>query len=440
MRNRVFFLIFFCPLFVLSQNIDRVEMIVGDELVLRSDIETEYLEYIAQTTLEDTLARCNIINDILYRKMLVHHARLDSIQVSEDEVNEEADRRISSFISQLGSKEAVQEYFGSSISKIKNDIFDLILDQLLSQRMQSRVVSSVLITPKETKEIFEDLKAKESLPLMPTQYEILEIVKMPEIKIEARNYARNKLMQFRSRIKDGEDFSVLATLYSDDIESAKNGGELGFVGRGAFVPNFERSAFALKKGEVSEIIETKFGYHILQLIDRKDDMVNVRHILIKPKVASSDLLASRDALEDIKDSLNNGEIDFLSAVSSYSDHVTKNNNGLLVNPATGSSMFTIDQLPLNMRYVVENLDVSQISSVISFIMDNGTQAYKIIKINKRIEEHILSLDNDYSYIQDIALNLKKKKEMDSWFNEKMKTTYVRLAEKIEDCVELRTWK
>ena len=440
MRYRVFFLISFCPLFVFSQNIDRVEMIVGDELVLRSDIETEYLEYIAQTTLEDTLARCNIINDILYRKMLVHHARLDSIQVSEDEVNKEADRRISLFISQLGSSEAVQEYFGSSISKIKNDIFDLILDQLLSQRMRSRIVSSVLITPKETKEIFEDLKGQESLPLMPTQYEILEIVKIPEIKIEERNYARNKLMQFRSRIEDGEDFNVLATLYSDDIESAKNGGELGIVGRGAFVPNFERSAFALKKGEVSEIIETKFGYHILQLIDRKDDMVNIRHILIKPKVASSDLLASRDALEDIKDSLNNGEIDFLSAVSSYSDHVTKNNNGLLVNPATGSSMFTIDQLPLNMRYVVENLDVSQISSVISFIMDNGTQAYKIIKINKRIEEHILSLDNDYSYIQDIALNFKKKNEMESWFNEKMKTTYVRLAEKIEDCVELRTWK
>ncbi|MBT5858309.1 MAG: peptidylprolyl isomerase [Flavobacteriales bacterium] len=425
---------------VSSQIIDKVVAVVGDEVILSSDIETQYLQYLSGGNTELPDVRCQIIEDVLYQKLLVHKAKIDSTDVSEDEVNQELERRLTTFVSQLGSKEAVEEYFGKSIESIKTEFYDIIYNQILSQRMQSSITSSVKITPEEVKQFFKLMKKESELPLMPTTIEISQIIKIPEIADEEKSRVRKKLISFRERINNGEDFKVLSTLYSDDTESAKNGGELGFVGRGELVPEFESAAFALKGDEISEVIETQFGYHIIQLIERRGEMINVRHILMKPKVSSAALLDAKTQLQKVEELLKSGELSFEDAAKNHSDDVSKNNVGILVNPQTGSSLFTVEQLPINIRYVAERMNEGDVSSISQFVMDDGKKAYRIIKITKKTIEHEANLVDDFTQINDAALNAKKQQKISEWVSENIKITFIRIDSDIDNCDVLKKWK
>ena len=423
-----------------SQLIDKVVAVIGDEIVLHSDIETQYLQYLSQGYTDKKEIKCQITEDILYQRLLVHQAKLDSTDVTEDEVNKELERRLSSFISELGSQAALEEYFGKSIIDIKSEFYDLIYSQLLSQRMQSTITSSVKITPEEVKLFYKELEQNDELPLIPTKFQISQIVKIPEISSDEKSRIRKKLISFRQRINDGEDFKVLATLYSDDTESAKNGGELGFVNRGDLVPEFESAAFALKGNEISEVIETKFGYHIIQLIDRRGESINVRHILMKPKISSAALLEAKNRLEKVESLLNDGSLNFEDASKNHSDDISKNNGGLLINPQTGSSLFTPEQLNVNIRYVVERMDEGEVSSISQFVMSDGMKAYRIIKIMKKIEAHKANLIDDFTQINDAALNSKKQNRISEWVDKKISNTYIRVSEDIDSCESLNKWK
>ena len=423
-----------------SQLIDKVVAVIGDEIVLQSDIETQYLQYLSQGYTDKKEIKCQITEDILYQRLLVHQAKLDSTDVTEDEVNKELERRLSSFISELGSQAALEEYFGKSIIDIKSEFYDLIYSQLLSQRMQSTITSSVKITPEEVKLFYKELEQNDELPLIPTKFQISQIVKIPEISSDEKSRIRKKLISFRQRINDGEDFKVLATLYSDDTESAKNGGELGFVNRGDLVPEFESAAFALKGNEISEVIETNFGYHIIQLIDRRGESINVRHILMKPKISSAALLEAKNKLEKVESLLNDGSLNFEDASKNHSDDISKNNGGLLINPQTGSSLFTSEQLNVNIRYVVERMDEGEVSSISQFVMSDGMKAYRIIKIMKKIEEHKANLIDDFTQINDAALNSKKQNTISEWVDKKISNTYIRVSEDIDSCESLNKWK
>ena len=414
--------------------------VIGDEIVLHSDIETQYLQYLSQGYTDKKEIKCQITEDILYQRLLVHQAKLDSTDVTEDEVNKELERRLSSFISELGSQAALEEYFGKSIIDIKSEFYDLIYSQLLSQRMQSTITSSVKITPEEVKLFYKELEQNDELPLIPTKFQISQIVKIPEISSDEKSRIRKKLISFRQRINDGEDFKVLATLYSDDTESAKNGGELGFVNRGDLVPEFESAAFALKGNEISEVIETKFGYHIIQLIDRRGESINVRHILMKPKISSAALLEAKNRLEKVESLLNDGSLNFEDASKNHSDDISKNNGGLLINPQTGSSLFTPEQLNVNIRYVVERMDEGEVSSISQFVMSDGMKAYRIIKIMKKIEAHKANLIDDFTQINDAALNSKKQNRISEWVDKKISNTYIRVSEDIDSCESLNKWK
>ncbi|MGY8987565.1 MAG: peptidylprolyl isomerase [Flavobacteriales bacterium] len=422
-----------------SQVIDKIEAVIGNELILTSDIESQYLQYLSQGYTEKGEVKCQIIQDILYQKLLTHQAKVDSVEVSEKEVNKELERRLSSFISQLGSQEAMEEYFGKSILEVKEEFYDEIENQLLSQRMQSQITSSISVTPQEVRNLFDELKQENQLPLIPTQIEISQIVKIPEISLEEKSRIRKKLINFREKINKGEDFKVLATLYSDDIESAKNGGELGFVSRGDLVTEFEAAAFALKLDEISEIVETSYGYHIIQLIERRGEQINVRHILMKAKVSSESLLIAKQELEKINTLLKSGELTFEEAAKNHSDDVSKNNGGLLINPSTSSSLFTTESLPADVRYSAEKLEEGEISSVNLFTMNDGTKAYRIIKINKKIEEHTANLTDDYSKIHDYAVNSKKQLEIVSWIDRMIDKTYIRLEDLILECELSKNW-
>jgi len=423
-----------------TQVVDEIVAVVGDEVVLASDIETQYLQYLSQGHTDSEEIRCQIIKDVLYQKLLVHQAKLDSTDVSEDDVNQEVDRRLSYFISELGSKESVEEYFKKSISKLKIELYDVIYNQLLTQRMQSDITSSVSITPEEVKMFFNQLKESADIPVMPTRIEISQIVKIPEISSDEKSRIRKKLISFRDRIKNGEDFTVLATLYSDDTESAKNGGELGFVGRGELVPEFESASFALKGNQISEVIETQFGYHIIQLIERRGETVNVRHILLKPKVSSASLLEAKTQLEKVEDLMKSEEITFEDAARFHSDDVSKNNGGLLINPQSGSSLFTVEELPLNIRYSADRMNEGDVSSVSQFVMDDGKKAYRIIKVTRKLKEHSANLIDDFSLINDAALNAKKQQKISEWVTEKIKITYIRFDYDYNNCDVLKKWK
>ena len=441
MKKTIFvFLFLFISVYSFSQVIDKIVAVVGDEIVLASDVETQYLQYLSQGYTEKEEVRCQIIEDLLYQNLLAHQAKLDSVDVSEDEVNKELERRLSTFTSQLGSQSALEEYFGKSIIDIKNEFYDITYNQLLSQRMQSSITSSVSITPEEVKHFYAKMSDESDLPLIPAQIQISQIVKIPEINTEEKSRIRKKLISFRERIKKGEDFKVLATLYSDDTESAKNGGELGFANRGDLVPEFESAAFALKGNEISEVIETKFGYHIIQLIERRGESVNVRHILMKPKVSSAALLDAKKQLEKVEVLMNDGSLSFEEASKNHSDDISKNNGGLLVNPQTGSSLFTIDQLPVNIRYSVERMNEGDISSISQFVMEDGKKAYRIIKITKKIEEHEVNLVDDFTQINDAALSAKKQDKISEWVSKKILSTYVKLGLELGTCEVLKKWR
>lgn len=423
-----------------TQIVDEIIAVVGNEVVLSSDIETQYLQYLSQGYTDSEEVRCQIIEDVLYQKLLVHQAKLDSTDVSEDDVNQELDSRLNSFISQLGSEEALEEYFKKSTSELKIEFYEIIYNQLLTQRMQSSITSSVSITPEEVKLFFQEMKKSSDIPVMPTTLEISQIIKIPEITLDEKSRIRKKLISFRDRIKNGEDFTVLATLYSDDTESAKNGGELGFVGRGALVPEFESAAFSLKGDQISEVIETQFGYHIIQLIERRGETVNVRHILLKPKVSSASLLEAKTQLEKVENLMKSEEITFEEAARFHSDDVSKNNGGLLINPQTGSSLFTTEELPLNIRYSAERMNEGDVSSISQFVMDDGKKAYRIIKITRKLKEHSANLIDDFSLINDAALNEKKQQKISEWVDKNITTTYIRFDYDYNNCDVLKKWK
>ena len=423
-----------------TQIVDEIIAVVGNEVVLSSDIETQYLQYLSQGYTDSEEVRCQIIEDVLYQKLLVHQAKLDSTDVSEDDVNQELDSRLNSFISQLGSEEALEEYFKKSTSELKIEFYEIIYNQLLTQRMQSSITSSVSITPEEVKLFFQEMKKSSDIPVMPTTLEISQIIKIPEITLDEKSRIRKKLISFRDRIKNGEDFTVLATLYSDDTESAKNGGELGFVGRGALVPEFESAAFSLKGDQISEVIETQFGYHIIQLIERRGETVNVRHILLKPKVSSASLLEAKEQLEKVEVLMKSKEITFEEAARFHSDDVSKNNGGLLINPQTGSSLFTVEELPLNIRYSAERMNEGDVSSISQFVMDDGKKAYRIIKITRKLKEHSANLIDDFSLINDAALNEKKQQKISEWVDKNITTTYIRFDYDYNNCDVLKKWK
>ena len=423
-----------------TQIVDEIIAVVGNEVVLSSDIETQYLQYLSQGYTDSEEVRCQIIEDVLYQKLLVHQAKLDSTDVSEDDVNQELDSRLNSFISQLGSEEALEEYFKKSTSELKIEFYEIIYNQLLTQRMQSSITSSVSITPEEVKLFFQEMKKSSDIPVMPTTLEISQIIKIPEITLDEKSRIRKKLISFRDRIKNGEDFTVLATLYSDDTESAKNGGELGFVGRGALVPEFESAAFSLKGDQISEVIETQFGYHIIQLIERRGETVNVRHILLKPKVSSASLLEAKTQLEKVENLMKSEEITFEEAARFHSDDVSKNNGGLLINPQTGSSLFTVEELPLNIRYSADRMNEGDVSSISQFVMDDGKKAYRIIKITRKLKEHSANLIDDFSLINDAALNEKKQQKISKWVDKNITTTYIRFDYDYNNCDVLKKWQ
>jgi len=435
-----FFLIIIITTFSMiinAQEIDKIIAIVGDEIVLLSEVENQYLQYISQGVTSNEELRCEVLEDLMTQKLLIFSCKQDSISVTKEEIEQEVGTRVNYYVDQIGSIEKVEQYFEKDIYQIKKVLSEIVEDQFLIQRMQSSITKDVKITPFDVNEYYEKMDKLE-LPLIEDSYKLSQIIIKPKMSEDQINKLTDRLNAFRKRVLNGEDFKVLAALYSDDPGSANNGGEIGFVSRGTFVSEFEKVAFRLKKDEVSEIVKTNFGYHIIQLIERRGDQVNVRHILLKPKYSSTSLQNARLRIDSIYNKIKNNEISFSEAIKSYSDDDTKNNNGLLINPSNGSSTYTIAELGSSIKYLIEGLDQGDFTKPVKVESNEGS-IYRILNVAEKISSHTANLDLDYDFFQTQALNFKKQEKLDEWIEKRIKNTYVELKEIDKNCKSRYKW-
>ena len=436
-RIILLYCLFSISLEVTSQTIDKVVAVIGDEIVLYSDIESQIIQYAGQGNYSSEM-RCVVIEDLLKQSILIHYAKLDSIEVNKDEIDSEVEKRYKYFEDQLGSQLKVESYFDKSIIEIKSELFNVIENQMFVQRMQNKIVSDIKLTPAEVQKIFDQLNS-DDIPIIPEQLEISQIVVTPEITEEQIQSIKDKLNSYRERVYEGEDFKTLAILYSDDITSAKNGGELGYVNRGDLVPEFERAAFKLKKGEVSEIVVTKFGMHIIQLIDRKGEQINVRHILIKPKPNSYSKQQANEKINEIFNKINLNEITFDEAVQQYSDHPSKNNKGLVTNPTNMSTLLVLNDLPPFLKSKLSTVKKDEILNVGYIDVMENDFAYRIFKINNKIDEHRATFENDFTTINNIATTFKREQIIENWIRNYIKKTFIKIDDDIINCNFKNYW-
>lgn len=414
--------------------IDKVVAVVGKNVILQSDIDAQYMQYRLQGGIKGTAKsiRCEILEDLLFQKLMLNQAEMDSITITDEQVNSEVESRLRYFINQLGSQEKLENYYNKTMAEIREELTTIIRDQFLVQQVQQTIVSNVFVTPAEVKEFYRSIPA-DSIPMINAEYEIAQLVKKPPITLDEKLAVKDRLYQLRKRILDGERFSTMALLYSEDPGSAKKGGELGFHGRGEFAPEFEAAAFALRDGEISEVIETEYGFHIIQMIERRGDYINVRHILLTVKVSPYALQEAYDELDSIATLIKNDSMTFDEAVTLFSDEGDKINGGILVNPITGSTLFAADELDQQVSYVINNMKVGEISNPVPMKDSKDKDAYRLLMLKRKTTPHKANLKDDYSLIQNWTMQQKREEAINKWIKSKSKKAYVRIAEDYKDC-------
>jgi peptidyl-prolyl cis-trans isomerase SurA len=414
--------------------IDEVVAVVGKNIILASDIENQYFQYRLQSGVMggQSSVRCQMLENMLFQKLLLDQAEIDSVEVTDVQIQQTMDQRLRYFIAQLGSRERFEEYYGKSIAEFEEEFRDEVKNQLLVESVRNDIVAKVAVTPSDVKSFFRNLPA-DSIPLVNSEVIIGEIVRTPPVSLEQKLIIKERLRELRARVLAGENFSTLAIMYSEDPGSSNKGGELGFYGRGELYKEFEAVAFKLDKGEVSEIVETSAGFHIIQLIERKGEYVNVRHILLRTKVAPEDLAMAKAYLDTVAILVRSDSISFDEAVLEYSDADNKNSGGLLINPMTGTTRFEVSDLDPQVSFVVDKLQEGEISNPVLMQTEDGREAYRLLYLKKRTLPHRANLNEDYNRIQEWALIEKQTGAFREWVNKKAGKTYVRLNQKYRDC-------
>lgn len=423
-----------------SSMVDGLVAVVGDKIILKSDVESEYANWIAQGNDPDPDMKCIIIDQLLTNKLMLRQAELDSLEVSDEEIEGQIDRRMRYFISMIGSRDKLEEFYGKSILEIKEEFRPQIKEMVLAQKMQEQITQNVTISPREVQAYFAKVPA-DSIPYFDAEIEIGQIVLFPEIGPVQKEFTIEKLGDIRSRILKGENFTTLALLYSEDPGSAKEGGSLGFFGRGEMVPEFEAVAFKLKPGEISSVIRTKFGYHILQLVERRGDRVHCRHILIKPPVGNRELDGARIRLDSIRKEITAGNLDFTAAVRKHSeDEESKQNGGMLMEANSGTSTFTINQLTPDVYFAIDKLKPGEMSDPQPYSAPDGSRGFRVFYLKSRTSPHQANLDTDYARIQNAALSMKRIETVQAWFMKTKVKTYINIDQEYLSCENLSRWQ
>ena len=435
-------LFFACSLTAQDNSIvlDKIIAIVGDEIITKSELESNYAGLVAKGMKVTDNSRCEVLEDILFSKMLLNQAKVDSVEVTDGQVEGEMDRRLRYIISQIGSEEKMVAYYQKPLSKIKDEMRESMRDQLLIQAMQGEITADVTITPDEVKDFYDRIPT-DSLPLINAAVEVAQLVINAKTSEESIKEAKKELNEYRSRVNEGEKFSTLAVLYSEDEGSATKGGEIGFVGKAEVEPEFSAAAFRLKAGQVSPVIKTRYGYHIIQLIERRGNKVNVRHILLKPKIDTKSLSKAKNKIDSIAGLIAADSLSFETAARRFSDDEdTKQNGGIIVNPYTASTMTEMDQLDPSLFFVIDKMDVGDISEAVQISDPRKQAGYRIVKLKKRTEPHRASLKTDYQAIKGAAKAEKEQIKLEEWMDSAAGKTYVKIDEEYsEGCQFIQDW-
>ncbi|MCL2681856.1 MAG: peptidylprolyl isomerase [Bacteroidales bacterium] len=412
--------------------IDQVVAVVGNRIVKHSDIEAQIGNMRMHGEPVDEFTYCQILERMMINRLFEHQADLDSIVIPDSEVEANLDRRIRFFIQQIGSREKLEEFYNKSIVAIKEEFREMIRSQMVSDQMERRITEDVRVTPSEVRKFFNQLNP-DSIPLIPTEFEIYQIVKKPAISKEQRDEVRRRLNEYRNRILKGERFSTLATMFSECPASSRRGGELGFFGRGEMYAEFESVAFSLKEGEVSPVIETKAGFHILQLIERQGEIVNVRHLLLQPKPDIEDLDRAQKFLDSVAGLIRDSVYTFQQAAERFSDDPSGRVGGLYTGPYSGNSRVTAEEMDPNIFFIIDKFEEGQISNAAPFLTEDNEQAFRLLMLNRRIAPHRANLEQDYDKIHNMALSQARQARMSEWLNQKLRTLYVRLNDRAREC-------
>lgn len=405
--------------------IDKIIAIVGDEIILKSEVETEFLQSQSRGVISTTGDhKSQILEEKLIQKLLIAQAKKDSISVTETDVEERLTNHVDNLIQDIGSKERLERFFNKSVDELKNELRTPIREMLVAENMQMHIVDKLRTTPSEIRLFYKKL-SKDSLPDVPDKYELQQIVVKPVVKEAEKERIRERLRTFREQIQNGEKtFNTLAVLYSD-CPSAPKGGELGYSTKAGLAPEFAEAAFNLKPGKISKIVETEFGFHIVQLIDRQGEKVNVRHILLKPHIDEEAKEEARHRLDSVRNMLMEEKITFEEAAFYYSmDKKTKNNGGLL-STQNADSKIAKASIPGEMARVVNKLKVGQISEPF-YQKSDESEEYKIIKMKAFYPQHKANLDDDWMNFEMMLKNQKQQELFEKWIREKQLSTYIHL--------------
>ena len=450
-RHLVFILIFIFGANCIAQSnknvIDEIIATVGNRIITRSDLEYAFEGYKYQSGLvaveDEEEIKCNILEQLIFQKLLIHQAELDSITITESQINERIDYNIRQQVMYNfgGNTQKLEQYYGKSIAEIKADSREQMRDEYLSEEMQKKLTADLHIINQEVKEYFNTIPEDE-IPVIPIEYEIAQIVKTPVISETEKIAIKEKLENIRDRVLRGENFSTFARMYSEDPGSALKGGELGFTDRGDLYPNFETAAYGLKTGEISSIVETEAGYHIIKLLERRGERINVAHILIKPKPSPEAMIEAKNFLDSVYNLIKNKQISFDSAALLFSDDPSKTNKGMIVNPYTASYAFQAEHLKHHDKtilYVIEDMIVGDYTRTLSMITEEGNQAYRILCLKAKRAEHKANLVEDYEKIKNAALEAKKQKTLLQWSKRKIKYTHIKISPDFQNCSFVEEW-
>ena len=403
--------------------IDGIFAVIGNQVIFHSDIENQVLQYKNQGVIDDNLKN-KVVEDLFFQKMLLNAAEIDSVEVDASEIDNSIKQRVLFFEEQLGSIDKVENYFNKSIDELITELRPMIKDQLIVQKMQYEITKNIDISPLEVKNFYNDFNA-DSLPVIPAQYQVAQVLKVPEAADLAISETLSKLEDLRDRIVKGADFSTMAILYSEDPGSSRSGGAYYGIKKGDFVKEFEAVAFSLELDELSEIFETEYGYHVAQLINRKGNQIDVRHILMTPKISNNEMLFAKHFLDSLRIEIISDNITFSVVAKEFSsDKDTRYNGGLLINPNTNNSYFSLEELDRSILNDVKSLSVGGVTPPIYVKLPNGQEAYRIIKLVDKKEEHIANLSDDYAFLKNYCFTKKQDMELRKWYNKYVEDLYV----------------
>lgn len=429
-----------CVVYAQDNVIDEIVWVVGDDAILRSDVESQRLYLQNEGQRLDGDPYCVIPEQMAIQKLYLNQAKIDSVEVSESQVIQEADRWVNYAINQSGSREKLEEYFNKRISEIKEEKKEQLMEQQTVQQMQRQLIGEIKLTPSEVRKYYSQL-SKDSLPNIPTTVEVQIITMEPKIPFEETDAIKARLRQYTEDINSGKyEFSTLARLYSEDPGSAARGGELGFMSKMDLLPEYANVAFNLNDPKkISQIVQTEYGFHIIQLIEKRGDRINSRHILLKPKVSDKELNECLTRMDSLYADLTAKKFTFEEAATFISaDKDTRNNKGLMVNPKFesnnhGTPKFEMSELPQEVGKMVYTMQVGEISKPFTMINDKQKEVVAIVKLKSRVEQHKANISDDYQALKAIVEARKREELLNNWIVKKQKSTYVRISEGWRNC-------